>query len=343
MRKKTIAFPLNLREQFKNMFSKMILMGILILAVTLHVSAKSYSPETKINHSFDDPAAGTEPQQQRIITGKVTGADKLPLPGVTVKLKGSAVGALTDADGKFSIPVPGNDAILEFSFIGMTNQEIVIGPGNVYDVVLSESTIGLDEVVVVGYGIQKKESVVGAITQVNSATLMQSGTATVTNTISGKLSGVLTIQQTGQPGNDQSEIIIRGLSSWNSSAPLVLVDGIERDFKDIDPNEINTVSILKDASATAVFGAKGANGVIIVTTKRGSLGKPSLNFSASYGMEKATRIPDHISSYTTMTMLNNAKMNGQQFSTLIPDNVLEEYRNPLICIERFTLSRCELV
>lgn len=404
MRKKTIAFPLSLGKQLKRMFSKMILMAILISAGTIYVSAKSYSQETKINLNFRDSAsfkdifksiegstefifiydskvldknekraieikggsiekvldkllqetnvtyviddrqvtiyekpdiktppekkAVSEPQQQRILTGTVTGTDKLPLPGVTVKLKGSAVGALTDMEGKFSIPVPEKDAILEFSFIGMTNQEIVIGPGNVYDVVLSENTIGLDEVVVVGYGIQKKESVVGAITQVNSATLMQSGSATVTNTIAGKLSGVLTIQQTGQPGNDQSEIIIRGLSSWNSSAPLVLIDGIERDFKNIDPNEINTVSILKDASATAVFGAKGANGVIIVTTKRGSIGKPNLNFSTSYGMEKATRIPDHISSYTTMSMLNVAKMNGQQFSTLFSENALNEYRHP---------------
>ncbi len=135
----------------------------------------------------------------------------------------------------------------------------------------------------VGYGVQKKESVVGAITQVDNVALMRSGSSNVTSAIAGKLSGVLTIQQSGEPGNNDSQIIIRGLSSWNGSEPLVLVDGVERDFSDLDPNEINTLSVLKDASATAVFGAKGANGVIIVTTKRGALGKPKLDVTASYG------------------------------------------------------------
>src|SRR5690606_9770162 len=125
-----------------------------------------------------------------------------------------------------------------------------------------------------------------------------------------------TMQQSGEPGNDDAEIIIRGLSSWNGSSPLALVDGVERDFKDLDPNEIETFSVLKDASATAVFGAKGADGVIIVTTKRGREGKPVLNISASTGMEKATHIPDHIDSYTTMNLLNVARMNEQQFTEL---------------------------
>ncbi len=134
---------------------------------------------------------------------------------------------------------------------------------------------------VVGYGTQKKESVVGAITQVNNQALMLSGTPNVTNAIAGKLSGVLTIQQSGEPGADDSEVIIRGVSSWNGNTPLTLVDGVERDYRDLDPAEINTVSVLKDASATAVFGARGANGVIIITTKRGSLGKPHMSFSSS--------------------------------------------------------------
>ncbi len=181
---------------------------------------------------------------------------------------------------------------------------------------------------VVGYGTQKKESVVGAITQVNNQALMLSGTPNVTNAIAGKLSGVLTIQQSGEPGADDSEVIIRGVSSWNGNTPLTLVDGVERDYRDLDPAEINTVSVLKDASATAVFGARGANGVIIITTKRGSLGKPQMSFSSSYGLQKATKIPDFIDSYTTMSMLNTARMNGQQFQLLTPQGTLNEYRNP---------------
>ena len=157
---------------------------------------------------------------------------------------------------------------------------------------------------------------------------MESGTPNVTNAIAGKLSGVLTIQQTGEPGSSDSEIIVRGLSSWNGSSPLILVDGVEREFKDLDPAEVSTISVLKDASATAVYGAKGANGVIIVTTKRGKLGKPELSFTASTGVEYATSIPTHISSYTTMSMLNTALMNGQQFTSLISQQALNEYKNP---------------
>jgi TonB-linked SusC/RagA family outer membrane protein len=157
---------------------------------------------------------------------------------------------------------------------------------------------------------------------------MQSGSTTVTNAITGRLSGVLTIQLDAEPGADNANIYVRGLSSWNGSSPLVLVDGVERDFANIDPNEINTISVLKDASATAVFGAKGANGVIVVTTKRGVLGKPKLDFSAAYGLQYATRIPEHINAYTTMSMYNVALMNNGTFTGLMPENVLQEYKNP---------------
>lgn len=271
---------------------------------------------------------GNAAQQQRVIRGKVSGDTGEPIPGAAVMIKGTTMGTITDFDGRFSLSVPADSRTLVVSFVGMSSQEIAIGTQTEFNIVLKEETRGLEEVVVVGYGTQRKESVVGAISQVDNQTLMRSGNSNVTNAIAGKLSGVLTIQQTGEPGNNKSEIIIRGLSSWNSSSPLVLVDGVERDFTDLDPNEISSLSVLKDASATAVFGAKGANGVIIVTTKRGVLGKPKLDVTASYGMQKATRIPEHIDSYTTMSMLNHAFMNGQQFQELKADWELEEYRNP---------------
>lgn len=266
--------------------------------------------------------------QKKNLKGTVTDEKGEPIPGTTVILNNSSIGTITGADGTFSLDVPLDAKSLTVSFIGYKSQEIQIGNKSNFSVKLVEETVGVEEVVVVGYGIQKKETMVGAVSQVNNKMLMQSGTTNITNAIAGKLSGILTMQQTGEPGNDDAEIIIRGLSSWNSSNPLTLVDGVERDFKDIDPNEINTISVLKDASATAVFGAKGANGVIIVTTKRGALGKPKLDFSASYGIEKATRIPDHIDSHTTMSMLNYAYMNERRFSELVPANTLEEYRNP---------------
>jgi len=266
--------------------------------------------------------------QNKIVKGTVLGTDNTSLPGVSIVVKGTLLGTVTNVDGEFSLSIPSDAKTLVFSFVGMKPKEVEIGNQTSLNVTLEEETVGLDEVVVVGYGTQKKESVVGAITQIDNQALMRSGNSNVTSAIAGKLSGVLTIQQSGEPGNNDSEIIIRGLSSWNGSQPLVLVDGVERDFSDLDPNEINTLSVLKDASATAVFGAKGANGVIIVTTKRGAIGKPQLDVSASYGMQVATRIPDHIDSYTTLNMLNVARMNGQQFTDLIPDWQLEEYRNP---------------
>ena len=270
----------------------------------------------------------TTAEQKKELSGTVKDSKGIALPGVTVVVKGTTVGTITDNDGKFRLQVPNDAKVIVFSFVGMKAQEILIAGKTIFNIVLEDLTVGIEDVVVVGYGFQKKESVVGAITQVGNESLMKSGTANITNAITGKLSGVLTMQQTGEPGSDDSEIIIRGLSSWNGSAPLVLVDGVERDFKDLDPNEINTISVLKDASATAVFGAKGANGVIIVTTKRGSLGKPTMSFSGSFGLEKATRTPEHIDSYTTMSLLNMAKMNNQQFTDLLPQNILDQYRNP---------------
>jgi TonB-linked SusC/RagA family outer membrane protein len=267
--------------------------------------------------------------QQNTVKGTVKDATTgEALIGVTVVVKGTTTGQLTDLNGKFTIPVSAGQSTLIISSIGYTTQEVVASPGTDLNIALALEVTQISEVVVVGYGVQKKESVVGAITQVSNATLMKSGTSNITNALSGKLSGVLTIQATGEPGAGGSEIIIRGLSSWNGSQPLVLVDGVERDFSRLDPNEIATISVLKDASATAVFGAKGANGVIVVTSKRGSVGKPKLDFSVSQGLQKATRIPDHISSYTTMSALNVARMNGQQFQNILPDNILNEYRNP---------------
>jgi TonB-linked outer membrane protein, SusC/RagA family/TonB-dependent outer membrane receptor, SusC/RagA subfamily, signature region len=268
--------------------------------------------------------------QQITLTGKVTdAATGEALIGVTVLVKGTTIGALTDINGGFSIPVSSRQPVtLQISFIGYTTMEVQATPGTPVTATLALEVTQIQEVVVVGYGVQKKESVVGAITQVNSQALMQAGATTITNAITGKLSGVLTIQQDAEPGSDNADLYVRGLSSWNGSAPLVLVDGVERSFTDIDPNEINTISVLKDASATAVFGAKGANGVIVVTTKRGTLGKPKMDFSASYGLQFATRIPENVDAFTTMSMYNVALMNNQTFTGLMSKDVLAEYKHP---------------
>lgn len=288
--------------------------------------------ETNLHYKVLDEkliVVSTGELQQQKITGIVTDAfTNEPLVGVNVVVQGTTIGTVSDINGKYSLSVPNKEAILTFSFIGYLTENVAAGNQLVVDIRLTPDIKSLEEIVVVGYGVQKKESVVGAITQVGNESLVKSGNSNITNAIAGKLSGVLTIQQTGQPGKDNSDITIRGLSSWNGSAPLILVDGVERDFRNLDPNEIETISVLKDASSTAVFGARGANGVIIVTTKRGGVSRPKLAFVGSVGIESVARLPKFIDSYTTMSMLNVAFKNQQNFANLISQNALDEYKNP---------------
>ena len=265
----------------------------------------------------------------RTITGSVVDAQGVPVIGATILLENNqTVYALTDLDGLFTMQVPATGRLV-VSSVGFVTQNVVLSASQTkYSIVLKEDAILLDDVVVVGYGVQKKESVVGAISQVQGETLVNSGVSNITNALSGKLSGVTTMQSSGQPGNSDAEIVIRGVSSFGSNSPLVLVDGVERDFASIDPDEVENISVLKDASATAVFGAKGANGVIIVTTKSGKEGKPKMKISVSQGFANPINIPSHIDSYTTMSLLNVAAMNDQNWDQLRSQAELNEYRSP---------------
>lgn len=279
------------------------------------------------------PAAAREPaadaQQQTIqAKGRVVDTNGHAIAGAAITTKGGpAGGTITDAQGAFTLRIR-KGAVLHVSFLGYQTREIVVVDASPLTIKLAEETHQVEDVVVVGYGVQKKESVLGAISQVNNEQLVNSGTTNITNAIAGKLSGVTTIQTGGQPGNNDANIFIRGVSSWNGSTPLVLVDGVERSFADIDPNEVASLSVLKDASATAVFGAKGANGVIIVTTRTGSTGKPKMNISLSYGMDFPTMIPDHIGSAQTAELLNVALKNAQSYGSMIPRSEIEEYAHP---------------
>jgi hypothetical protein len=193
-------------------------------------------------------------QQRRAITGTVIDlANGDALIGVTVAIVGTKLVTVTDAKGKFTLNSTNPNAQLKVSYMGYMAQVIDLKGQISISVKLEADVKNLGEVVVVGYGTQKKESVVGAISMVNNASLMKAGSQNITSAIAGKLSGVLTIQQTGEPGADNTEVVVRGESSWNGSAPLTLVDGVERDYSSLDPAEINSVSVLKDASATAVL------------------------------------------------------------------------------------------
>lgn len=273
-------------------------------------------------------AAGSAFAQGKItVTGTVS--DNIgPVPGVGIMVEKTTEGTVTDLDGRYSIQARVGD-VLVFTCIGYADVRMAVTrQSSVLNVVLSEDSQLLDEVVVVGYGTQRKESVVGAITTVKGETLVNSGNSNITSAISGKLSGVVTIQTSGQPGQNDAEILVRGVSSFNGNSPLVLVDGVERDFASIDPNEVADISVLKDASATAVFGAKGANGVIIVVTKNGQEGKPKMDLSYSSGFSNPINMARHVDAYTTMSTMNVAMMNDQNFTGLTSESTLQEYRNP---------------
>lgn len=260
------------------------------------------------------------------VTGTVLDQDGQPIIGATVMVKDniSLGGAVTDAKGQFSITVP-EGSLLQVTCMGYKDVERVAGRSFDWTVELTEDSQMLEDVVVVGYGTQKKESVVGSISQVGTEDLVNSGTTNITNALTGKLAGVLTFQTSGQPGKNDASIFIRGLSSWNGSSPLVLVDGVERNFKELDPNEVKTISVLKDASATAVFGAKGANGVILVTSKTGSKGRAKMNLSVDYGIENPTHLPQVVDAARTLDMLDVAYKNEQSFGAIYGPELISKY------------------
>ena len=261
------------------------------------------------------------------VQGSVLDENKLPVPGAAILVKDNpAAGTVTDVNGAFSITIPAG-SVLVVSCIGYAEQEKSFNKSGDWFITLAEDTLMLEDVVVVGYGTQKKESVVGAISQIGSDALLNSGTSNITNAIAGKLAGVLTFQSSGQPGNNDAEILVRGVSSWNGSAPLVMVDGIERSFSELDPNEVKTISVLKDASATAVFGAKGANGVILVTTKSGIKGKPKMGLTVQYGINTPQELPRYVSSGEIVDVMNQAYRNDNAFGSVLPDDVVYAYKN----------------
>ena len=232
------------------------------------------------------------------VRGTVTDRQNEPIPGTNVLVRGTTVGTFTDIDGHFSI-VTAPDAVLEFSSIGFLDKSVKIN-GNAYiDVVLENDMESIEETVVIAYGTASKASVTGALSSVKTDDLLKSPVTSVTNMLAGSLPGVSAVQTSGQPGRDAATIYIRGSGSLDNSlaSPLVLVDGVERDFSQIDPNEIESISVLKDASSTAVFGVRGANGVILVTTRRGLEGKPRISVSTSVGIQQPISLVEQTGSY----------------------------------------------
>lgn len=252
----------------------------------------------------------TTMQAQNGITvkGTVTDGTADPLIGATIKVKGNAsLGTVTDFDGNFQLNVPSESSVLLISYVGMTTKEIKIGKQRSFKVTLQDDT-QLQEVVVVGFGQQKKASVVGAITQTTGEVLERAaGIGSVGAALTGNLPGVATIATTGQPGEEDPQIYIRGAAAWNQDAqPLILVDGVKREIKSVDITSVATISVLKDASATAVYGVEGANGVILITTKRGQEGKAKIDFGFNATLKTVSKLPRKYDSYDGYMYRNQA-------------------------------------
>ncbi len=241
------------------------------------------------------------------VGGTVTGERNEALVGVTVVVKGTNIGSITDADGRYALTNVPQGSTLVFTYFGYLTQEVEV-TGSVVNATLQADSQMLEEVVVIGYGQQRKVTLTGAVSNVGGSELLKSPVSNLGNALAGRLPGVSSVQYSGMPGADTPTIRVRGVGSLNSADPLVLVDGVERDFMQIDPNEIADISILKDASATAVFGVRGANGVILVTTKRGQDGKASVSFSAQGGIQTITKFIETVGAYQYATAYNNAQL-----------------------------------
>ena len=261
-------------------------------------------------------------QQQSTIKGTVVDSQGEPIIGASVLAEGTSNGTITDIDGVFRINVrPG--AKLKVSFIGYTDKKVVAK--NDMKVILVEDVTALEEVEIVAYGTQKKVTMTGAIASVKGEELTRVSVGSVSNVLGGQMTGLTTVQYSGEPGADAAEIFIRGKATWENSSPLIQVDGVDREsMSDIDPNEIESISILKDASATAVFGIRGANGVILITTKRGKEGKAKISFTTSASVLMPTKMVEQASSYD-YARFHNQMMSGDGKSALFSDGVIQKF------------------
>nr|WP_203558623.1 TonB-dependent receptor [Bacteroides sp. 51] len=270
-----------------------------------------------------------------LIKGTVVDDNNESIIGANITLKGNnSIGTITDIDGNFQITVPNSNAVLIISFIGMTSKEVKAETSKIMKVMLESDNLQLEEVVVVGYGQQKKASIVGAITQTNAKTLERAGgVSSLGQALTGNLPGVITTASTGMPGDEDPKIVIRAQSSWNNSDPLVLVDGIERPMNTVDISSVETISVLKDASATAVYGVKGANGVILITTKRGQEGKAQVQVKANATVKVASKLPEKLDAYDTF-ILKNSVLEREMgiypsgWGYYKPMDIIDKYRNP---------------
>ncbi|MBE5320086.1 TonB-dependent receptor [Pedobacter sp. MR2016-19] len=295
---------------------------LLIVSISLPAMASLVSVKTGIKNKL----------REIVVTGTVTNETGATFPGVAVKIKGTEKAVQTDAKGKFSISVAASTDVLVFSYVGYTSQEQTVGDRTTINVQLGSDTKTLNELVVVGYGTQKKATLTGSISQVKGSELMKSPQPNLSNSLAGRFSGVIVNNRSGEPGVDGSNITVRGLATTGSNNVLIVVDGIPGQIgglERLDPNDIESVSVLKDASA-AIYGNRAANGVILVTTKKGKTGKPTVNYSFNQGFSSPTRLPKMADAATYAQIMNEINFDSNPAGGLNQSytaDQIEKFRN----------------
>lgn len=303
---------------------------LIVLAILTLQCGKAWGDE-----SHSQSIETTQQTKDRVVKGVVLDGME-PVIGATVFVKNTEKGTITNIEGEFLLSIPVGAKIV-VSFIGYENKEVIYKGEPEMKIQLTENVTTLEEVQVIAYGTAKKVTITGALASIKSDEIMKSPVGSIANALSGKVPGLSSVQTSGQPGNDDAKIYVRGVGSMTEglSTPLMLVDGVERSFYQLDPNEVEDITVLKDASATAVFGVRGANGVILVTTKRGQEGKAKITFSTSAALQLPTRIPEFANSYDYATTYNQAQIRDG----VSPENVvfnsemLDAFRtgsNPLV-------------
>ncbi len=288
----------------------------------------SYKIEGKFVYVLPATAApsGAAVQQPLIIHGKVTDSLYHPISGVSVFNRRLSKGVVTDSDGIYRIPAEPGD-VLQFSHVGYVMKEAKVGTGETLNVRLDAQSSLLNEIVIVGYGTQQRKDVTGAIAAIGPKELKQSPVANISNALAGRLPGLVTVQNSGEPGADGAALYIRGFGTTGNNSPLILVDGIERDFSNLDPNEVSNITILKDAASTAIYGIRGANGVVLITTRRGVNAKPRISITAQNGWQSPTRLPEYADAYDALKLYREGLQNDGLSTTQYTDSILNLYRD----------------
>lgn len=300
-----------MKKQFRKVSGRTYLgAGLLLGCMGLLPSVQAYA----------SPTLAVVQQSTKKIHGKVLDAEGLPVIGANVTQKGTTNGTITDIDGNFVLQVPKGASVV-VSYIGYITQELVINTNTDYEVVLKADTQALDEIVVVGYGTQKKVNLTGSVATIKSDQLKNRAATNVTNLLAGQMPGITVLQSSGQPGMDTGALRVRGIGTMNSgSSAMVVVDGVESSMDSVDPNDIDNISILKDAAASAIYGVRAANGVILITTKKGAQGKAKVSYDGYVGWQEATRIPNFLGSYDFATLMNEAYRNDGVNEESLPFN-----------------------